>query len=296
MSAAEGSASLPYPKLPLWNTICLSYSTYFYHFIDALRTSWLWLVVVAALTGVVSWQKWSWIATLMANPPSLLQMLNQPPEPIAFRDIYVLLTLFAGVSIAVAWHRLVILGQDPGLSASNVATRNFWRYAGIAIALFVPFALASLPTYLSLPLGSGGALLPPGFFMRTLLSSLASALLYVVGTAIVFRLILLLPARAIGDLGLTFRQVWDRTRGNTWRMILGIAACVTPPMLPLQLATLAMIRFPNRGIASEDFAAQMTTHSVIFAVCYLLILPISIGFLSHAYRHFFQAPLEFADS
>ena len=42
----------------------------------------------------------------------------------------------------------------------------------------------------------------------------------------------------------------------------------------------------------EDFAARMTAVSTVFAVYYLLILPIGIGFLSHAYRHFFQAPLE----
>src|SRR5882724_11453053 len=30
----------------------------------------------------------------------------------------------------------------------------------------------------------------------------------------------------------------------------------------------------------------------VFSFYYLLIVPIGIGFLSHAYRHFFQAPLE----
>jgi hypothetical protein len=34
--------------------------------------------------------------------------------------------------------------------------------------------------------------------------------------------------------------------------------------------------------------------STIFFVVYLLIVPIGIGFLSHAYRHFFQGGLEAA--
>ena len=30
------------PKLPLWHTIRLSYSAYFYNFLDVLRICWLW--------------------------------------------------------------------------------------------------------------------------------------------------------------------------------------------------------------------------------------------------------------
>jgi hypothetical protein len=41
MSLAEGPPDLPYPKLPFWDTVSLSYSTYFRHFVDAVRTSWL---------------------------------------------------------------------------------------------------------------------------------------------------------------------------------------------------------------------------------------------------------------
>ena len=36
----------------------------------------------------------------------------------------------------------------------------------------------------------------------------------------------------------------------------------------------------------------MTAASTVGAIYYLLIVPIGISFLSHAYRHFFQAPLE----
>ena len=50
---------------------------------------------------------------------------------------------------------------------------------------------------------------------------------------------------------------------------------------------------PHPGMGGgEDFAARMTAVSTVFAVYYLLILPIGLGFLSHAYRHFFEAPLE----
>jgi hypothetical protein len=45
-------------------------------------------------------------------------------------------------------------------------------------------------------------------------------------------------------------------------------------------------------MGGEDIVARMTAFSTTFMIYYLLIVPIGIGFLSHAYRHFFQAPLE----
>jgi hypothetical protein len=51
MSLATEPSSATTPKLRLWDTICRSYSSYFYHFTDVLRTSWLWLVVVGSLTS-----------------------------------------------------------------------------------------------------------------------------------------------------------------------------------------------------------------------------------------------------
>ena len=120
--------------------------------------------------------------------------------------------------------------------------------------------------------------------------------LHAVGTAVAFRLSLLLPARAVGDLSLTFKQTWRRTRGNTWRLFWGIVVTTMPPLLLAQIGFLTTIGAPSpANFASEDFVAQMTAASAVFTVYYLLIVPIGIGFLSHAYRHFFQAPIELAE-
>jgi hypothetical protein len=55
MSLADGPPELPYPKLPFWDAVSLAYSTYFRHFVEALRASWLWMIVVAVFTGFASW-------------------------------------------------------------------------------------------------------------------------------------------------------------------------------------------------------------------------------------------------
>ena len=189
MSLAEGPPDLPYPKLPFWDTVSLSYSTYFRHFIDALRASWLWLIVAAVVTGFASWQQWSWMATMLANlKPGLLLELSRPSEMTLLLNLDNILLLFAGVSIAVAWHRLMILNEQPGFSGGNVATKNLWRYIVVALALllvmFLPMAAVMLPTFYILQPIPGPAPPPPAFFLLLPLGFAA----YAVGSAVAFRL------------------------------------------------------------------------------------------------------------
>jgi GYF domain 2 len=54
-------------KLPLWDTICVSYSSYFQNFPDVLRISWLWLAVVTPLVGIMNWVQFSLMADVMAG-------------------------------------------------------------------------------------------------------------------------------------------------------------------------------------------------------------------------------------
>jgi hypothetical protein len=66
-------------------------------------------------------------------------------------------------------------------------------------------------------------------------------------------------------------------------------------MLLAQIAFLVVVGFPNPAMfGGEGFVERMTVMSTIFVVYYLLVVPIAIGFLSHSYRHFFQAEAESA--
>jgi hypothetical protein len=295
MSAIAEPPDLAYPKLPFWDTVSLSYSTYFRHFIDALRASWLWLLVVAVFTCFASWQQWSWMAIAMANlKPGLPPQMSKPTEMVVLLNLDNILLLLAGVSIAVAWHRLMILDERPGFSGSNVVTKTLWRYIGMAIVVFLinflPAAVVMFPAfYFLFPAKVVGGPPPPGLFAMIPLVLVLAA----IGLAVAFRLSLLLPARAVDDLSITFKQAWLRTRGNTWRLLWGIAFTTFPLLLLMQIAFLTTIGFPVPGnFAGEEFVARMTVTSTISVIYYLLILPIGIGFLSHAYRHFFRGGLD----
>jgi hypothetical protein len=296
MSLAEGPPDLPYPKLPFWDAVSLSYSTYFNHFIDALRASWLWLIVAAAFTGFASWQQWSWLAAAMANLKPGLPAMPKSAEISLLMHLDNILLLLAGVSIAVAWHRLMILNEQPGFSGSNIATKNLWRYVVAAIALFLimflPVIAIMVPTFhFILPTSAGRSWLPSGFLPLIL----AVFVVYAAGIAVAFRLTLLLPAQAIGNTGLTIKQVWTRTRGNIWRLLWGIVVTTILPLMIAQIIFLLVMPVPHPGMAADDLVVRMTAFTTVFTTYYLLILPIGIGFLSHAYRHFFQVQLEFAE-
>ena len=111
-------------------------------------------------------------------------------------------------------------------------------------------------------------------------------LLWLAGLAIMLRLSLLLPARAVGNLDLTFKEAWMRTRGNTWRIFWGMAACALPPGVAAEIVLFGFLG-PNMPI-SEAFAGRMAVIMTILLVYQLLTLPIWIGFLSYSYRHFFE--------
>ncbi len=295
MSADVDPSSPTFPKLPLGDTIILSYSTYFQYFIDALRASWLWLAAVAAITGVASWRQWSWMGAVIAEvkPGMPPQALNHVPQPLALAALAglddILLTL-AGISIAVAWHRLLILGEHPGFSGSNIATRDLWRYIGVGLTIglivMLPIVVIVFPVfYFVFSFQSAAPGSPPAGLL--LLIPLVFVL-YILATAVMLRLILLLPARAAGDLDLTFRQTWNRTRGNTWRLFWGMVATTVPPIILADIAFMVIGAGNVLTSAGGDFARRMTATSTIFIVYYLLMLPMGIGFLSHAYRHFIR--------
>lgn len=293
MSQAIGPFGPAGAKLPLGATISLSYSTYFQNFADVLRASWLWLVLVAPLTGVVGWLQASWFAEAVAVmkrgvPP---QLPARPLQMIVLGSFDKLLLVVAGVSIAVAWHRRVILDERPGFSGSNIVATSFWHYVwvGILICLMVgiPVLAIFLPTFYFLSYVPTGGASAASVFAILLFLTLFVA--YLAAIAVFLRLTLLFPARAAGDVGLTFKETWNRTSGNTWRILWGIVVCAVLPLVAAQIVLLVLTGFPRPDMfADQSFAARFAAVGSIMMVYYLLILPIGIGFLSHAYRHFFR--------
>jgi len=293
MSLATTDLEAAYPKLPFWDAVSFAYYTYVTNFKDVLRASWLWLIVAAALTATAGrWQS-SWMATAMQKDG-----LPRPPPPtelVALTELNNAVMIFAGVSIAVAWHRFMILGERPTFCGSNVVSRNLWRYLIFGFLLcalmFVPIAINLFPFRYFLP-GFATVTMNTHSGPTVLALVLGFFALYAAATIVALRLCLLLPARAVGGTEHTLRQTWKRTRGNTWRLFWGIALTTALPLLVAQFITLAWISSGHWPISPGELPIRMLVASPIIAAYSLLVLPIGIGFLSLAYGHFFVRPLE----
>jgi hypothetical protein len=302
MSSAVDDQHTRIPKLPLWRTIYRAYSIYLDNFLDVLRASWLCIAVAVPLLMIAQWIQLSWVLRAAAGvrrgfplqtpifPPST--PFPPPPTPVGMMVLVYtagLLALLAGASIAVAWHRHIILGERPGLSGSNIVTISFWRYAAVGIAIFLvaflPLLIFLLFAFFLAPFATSDVPYHPPKF--PFLEFALFLLLYLVAMAIMLRLVLLLPARAAGNWSPTFRDSWNRTRGNTWRLFWGFVACIVPPGLLIQIFSLELFALNGFPTPADDVIRFVGIGAVLWAF-YLLVTPIAVGFLSLSYLHFFE--------
>ncbi|MFG3756782.1 hypothetical protein, partial [Klebsiella pneumoniae] len=120
-----------------------------------------------------------------------------PIESWVVDSIFLIAFLLAGVSIAVAWHRLLILHEAPPPSGSNIATGRVWRYIGttllIMLVVLIPALVAIAPVFLLF--WNWLALVVIGVYLAALL----------VGG----RLSVMLPAQAVDDRTMTLSAAWD---------------------------------------------------------------------------------------
>jgi hypothetical protein len=282
----------PASKLPLWRTIKLSYVTYMHHFADALRVTWLWMLLIAGLLAGSDWLRWSWTVRFAERfkAGEIIELGVYPILAVGLSALAFLVVVLASLDIAVAWHRQLILGERPRLGGSTFASRAPWRYLAILVGLIlvsaIPVVLIFIVDLLDLEALSD----------RSLQIVAASVVTVVLGAALsnFVRLSLVLPARAAGDLALTFRESWIMTRGNTWRLLAGTFACWILPYIPLQFLPPSFGE-PNFDVLMKEMlTADVRPAGIVigaigrqFTLIYqLLTVPISIGFLSYCYRHF----------
>ena len=259
MSAPRGEL-----RLPVKQTIRLAYSSFALHGDDLVRASWLWMLLVGVTVAVAYNTSWQTAA--------------------------IFLQLFAAASIAVAWHRTLILGERQVFLGSDATDRRLWRYILSAFLLFlltfVPLlAMGGLGRWLILLARSAGAGPLESVLMLPLrLAVLAATIM------MTCRLTLVLPARAIGKQEPSFRESWAQTRGNTWRLFWGALTTSIPYFVIVQLFAPSLPGSPN---APDTVTTSADTgdiaKAVAYSLLYMLTLQTNVAFLSHAYQYFFSS-------
>lgn len=167
----------------------------------AFRISWPWYVVLAIVNiGVLLFSVYAAAGGIEVHPGVIVPAIL----------LLFLINMLAFASIAVNWHRYILLDQVPVGSELFRLDSLTWRYFGniLLIALIVAVALLLflllLQVFASLSTVTGIA----AFFIGLAGVVLASISIY--------RLSVKLPAVALGRRDFSLSHAWAASRGNKW--------------------------------------------------------------------------------
>ena len=128
-------AGLARQKLPVWQTIRLTYGSVFGSIGDIVRMCWPWIMMCAPLAGYVAYI--STTQALMGEPdPRWPRGLQSPIADVTTPKLILsLLVNFGVITIAVAWQRRIVLREPPVFFGSNVIDASFWSYIFVGLRL-----------------------------------------------------------------------------------------------------------------------------------------------------------------
>ena len=279
---------------PVGVVVTKAYGALYRHFGYALRICWAWIIVMTS-------------ARVAADLVKTYMLVDQAGRPLLGFDLTFLVGWFLFIplaSIAVAWHRLLLLDeQDPSALYMRL-DRLVWSYFGMAVFIyvvslapvFVPWGLAQIvkataglgaegspeqqPVWIYLLSPRGNPLIP---FLQTI------AIMVFLGLSA--RLGIVLPAKALARAGFTLKRVWEATRGHSWGLLMGMIFCIAPFFLVTAFLRRLGLHFsladgPLLHIA--DWLATETMGTVLGLV--------EVAYLTHCFLFFFpgtgEAPPE----
>jgi len=257
-------------KLPLWRSVGEAYALWGRNFAEILRLSWPWMAVIALPLAIIVWLQGSTVTGAMEAARAGRPVLEEHPlADMILQLVGQLIALPALASVAVAWHRLVLRGEHAG---PELYLRRDGVVIGYAILLFWIGLITRAPN-------SAGRLLQavtgPVRALQTLTGLVALIALFIVA-----RLSLALPALAVGRAEISFGAAWAATKGNSWRLFWGYLFCILPWVVVV-VAVEFLFLTGDRVLATLVLLA--------IGLVWIPVGMISVGFLSLAYRHFFEA-------
>jgi hypothetical protein len=239
-------------QLPVLRIISQAYRAPFENAAALLHASWLWLLLMAPIMFLFHWVTWSWLP----QPP---QAPGIQTSLIAWADCVITLPFLS--SIAVAWHRLVLRGELVRFSLRLGSV--VWTYFITSLILeTVPRIWGVAANILPLPL---------------------LLVLWAVSLVLATRMSVILPAVAVQRYDVSWKRVWAATRWNTWRLVYGTVLCAGPLIIT---GAIFWSVFGSPTVEGRlSYALRETTYVLVGAILGI----VEVGFLSFAYRWFFEA-------
>jgi len=188
------------------------------------------------------------------------------------------LSMLVFSSIAVSWHRYILLDEIPHGLARLRLDRVVWRYFGntllvvliVVAACIPPVVLLSFATMM-LGLGQGAA------------TSVTMAAAGLFAIPLSYRLMVKLPAIAIGNDGFTMREAMTRTVGNALQLCMaGAIVIIAALLIGTLLGGLAVLLGASTG------GAGALVVSVIQQLVSWLVTIFTVTFLTSLYGFFVE--------
>jgi hypothetical protein len=256
----------PHEKLPFWSTVGRSYAVWTKNLRELARMSWLWLVVTSPFLALYGW----WYLPTVFVSPSPVPGGHPEPETalsIAWDVLDKLITLPMMTSIAVAWHRLLLRGE-------RGATATYLRFDRIVISYgILAFVLYLITVAADVLRRMMGPYEPASIEGNVL--NIGTAIVLFAAHYVSIRISVCLPATALGRQDVTPEAAWMATEGNGLRLMAGDLLTGLPAGLG------AMIVF---FVTSPGNVGVWVCLSVLFVFAGM----IQVGFLSIAYKYFFE--------
>jgi hypothetical protein len=202
-------------KLPVTEAFSHSFRSTTNNLAFAFHVSWPWMLVLLPVL-------------IAGNIYMLANMPNGPGEfafgIIAFGLLLALLQSLAFASIAVNWHRYVLLDEMPQGAQRLRVDWTVWRYFGNILLISLIVGLCLLPVGILVGIvaaitGGGSIEGPEDFASIALIAIPVYAIMGTIGFALFYRYGVKLPAIALERRDFGLGDAWKATRGNFGQMI-----------------------------------------------------------------------------
>jgi hypothetical protein len=273
--------------LPVSATVKEAFASVLANLWPLVRIFWAWMAVLFGALALM----FRWTLTLYSGEAS-------PLAGVLLGLLCSVVVLLSFASIAVAWHRLMLLSEQPPALYLRVVAPvpryllQILLITLIAILIMVPIMLvasvilAPLFVVLSPATNSPDALPLLG---SQLAFALVGVLLWLPALLLIARLSISLPGIAV-ERPMTLSRAMEITRGNSWRLVCGTLLVSVPAYLVGFLMELLLPQSGGLLVASLTGLAVPILLLIAVIVVNVLCAIAAISFLSLSYRFFAGTP------
>ncbi|MGH6819547.1 MAG: hypothetical protein ACREDU_01635 [Methylocella sp.] len=177
----------------------------------AFHVSWPWILALLPLNIAGN------IYILTNGITSAGSPSEENPKVVAVTFLMAIASMIAFASIAVNWHRYILLDEIPrGMQRLRLDV-TVWRYVGNIILIFLIMFACALPAGFTIAIA---AIMMGESSLYIIVPAYAALVFAAISAA--YRLSIKLPAVALERRDYGFRDAWTGTQGNFWRF-LGLA-------------------------------------------------------------------------